>query len=101
MNYRGKPEEVDLGIGLSKVATVNATAISTALFGQRAIPITNTVMLGAISRATNWVRLESLYDSIREQFSGKIRELNVEACRDSSFNGLSLHPDRGKLYQYC
>ena len=81
LNYRGKPDEVDLGVKLSKAATVDATAISTDIFGQRAIPITNTVMLGAISRATNWVRVESLYEVIREQFPGRMGELNVEACR--------------------
>ncbi|KYH36625.1 MAG: pyruvate/ketoisovalerate ferredoxin oxidoreductase subunit gamma [Candidatus Bathyarchaeota archaeon B23] len=80
LNYRGKPEEVNLGVELSKVATIDATAISTDLFGPRAIPITNTVMLGAVSRATRWVKLESLYEAIRRQFPGRIGELNVEAC---------------------
>jgi pyruvate ferredoxin oxidoreductase gamma subunit/2-oxoisovalerate ferredoxin oxidoreductase gamma subunit len=75
------PGEVDLGVGLSKVATVDATGIFTEVFGPRAIPITNTTMLGAVSRVTGWVELESLFDAIMHAFPGRIGELNVEACK--------------------
>lgn len=75
------PEEVDLGVELSKVATVDATGISTEIMGQRAIPITNTTMLGAFSKTTGLVNLESLLDSIMHQFPGRIGELNIEACK--------------------
>lgn len=75
------PGDIDLGVELSTVATVDATAISAELFGKRPIPITNTIMLGAVSRATGWVRFESLEEPIRRMFPGRTGELNIEACR--------------------
>ncbi|MBS7637693.1 2-oxoacid:acceptor oxidoreductase family protein, partial [Candidatus Bathyarchaeota archaeon] len=74
------PNQVDLGVELSKVATVDATAISAEIFGRRPIPITNTIMLGAISRATGWVGLKSLEEPIKRMFPGRTGELNIEAC---------------------
>lgn len=81
VNDERSPGEVDLGVELSKVATVDATGISMEVLGKRAIPITNTTMLGAVSRATGWVELESLFESIRHLFPGRIGELNIEACK--------------------
>ena len=75
------PDEVDLGVDLSKVATVDATGIFTEVFGPRAIPITNTTVLGAVSRATGWVKLDSLFEPIMHLFPGRVGELNVEACK--------------------
>jgi pyruvate ferredoxin oxidoreductase gamma subunit len=47
----------------------------------RAIPITNTTMLGAIAKVTDWVKLESLFEPIRHTFPGRIGEINIEACK--------------------
>jgi len=66
---------------LSKIATIDATQISTEVFGVRAIPIVNTIMMGAIAKATDWVELESLYEPIRHTFPGRVGELNVQACK--------------------
>jgi Pyruvate/2-oxoacid:ferredoxin oxidoreductase gamma subunit len=38
-------------------------------------------MLGAVSRATDWVQIESLFDPIMHLFPGRVGELNVEACK--------------------
>jgi 2-oxoisovalerate ferredoxin oxidoreductase gamma subunit len=67
--------------GNSNVVTVPASEISTEFFGQRAIPITNTIILGAIAKATDWVKLESLFEPIKHTFPGRIGELNVDACK--------------------
>jgi len=80
LNVDKTPEDIDLGVPLSKIATVDATGISTEVFGPRAIPITNTIMLGAVSKATGWVRLESLRGPINHMFPGKMGEINFEAC---------------------
>jgi len=80
LNDEVKPKEVDLGVKLGLVATVDATSLSTEVFGQRAIPIVNTPMLGAISKATGWVKLESLSGPIKHQLPGKLGELNIKAC---------------------
>ncbi|MHA2394893.1 MAG: 2-oxoacid:acceptor oxidoreductase family protein [Promethearchaeota archaeon] len=81
LNDTQSPDKIDLGIELSKVACIDATSISTDLFGVRAIPITNTIMMGAISKVTDWVKLESLFDSITHTFPGRIGEINVKACQ--------------------
>jgi pyruvate ferredoxin oxidoreductase gamma subunit len=76
-----KPSEVDVGVSLSTVATVDATSISSEIFGVRAIPIVNTILMGAIAKATDWVKLDSLFEPIMHTFPGRIGELNVEACK--------------------
>jgi 2-oxoisovalerate ferredoxin oxidoreductase gamma subunit len=81
LNDKRGPEDVDLGVELSRVATVDATGVSIEVLGQRAIPITNTTILGAIAKATDWVERDSLLEPIRHAFPGRIGELNVEACR--------------------
>jgi pyruvate ferredoxin oxidoreductase gamma subunit len=81
VNETKKPDEIDLGVSLSLVATINATQISAEVFGVRAIPIVNTIMMGAIAKATDWVKLESLFEPITHTFPGRIGELNVEACK--------------------
>jgi 2-oxoisovalerate/pyruvate ferredoxin oxidoreductase gamma subunit len=81
LNDEAKPEEIDLGVKLGKVATLDATGISAEVFGIRAIPIVNTPMLGAIAKTTGWVKLESLAEPIRHQLPGKVGELNVKACQ--------------------
>ena len=81
LNDTIKPSEVDVGVGLSTVATVDATTISSEIFGVRAIPIVNTILMGAIAKATDWVKLDSLFEPIMHTFPGRIGELNVEACK--------------------
>lgn len=81
LNDPRPPEEVDLGVRLSKLATVDATGVSIDLFGERAIPITNTAMLGALSRVTSWVKLDSLYEPINKAFPGAIGTRNVKAAQ--------------------
>jgi len=74
-------EAVTKGLKRGGAATVDATSLSTELFGARAIPITNTIMMGAVARATDWVQLGSLYEPIMHAFPGRVGELNVEACK--------------------
>jgi Pyruvate/2-oxoacid:ferredoxin oxidoreductase gamma subunit len=44
-------------------------------------PITNTAMLGAIVKATRMVQLDSLLEVVKERFSGRIQEMNVEIVK--------------------
>ena len=81
LNDTIKPSELDIGIPLGTVATLDATSISTEIFGPRAIPIVNTILMGAIAKATDWVKLENLFEPIMHTFPGRIGELNVEACK--------------------
>jgi 2-oxoacid:acceptor oxidoreductase gamma subunit (pyruvate/2-ketoisovalerate family) len=75
------PRDIDLGVKLGKTATLDATGISAEVFGVRAIPVVNTPMLGAIAKATSWVKLESLAEPIKHQLPGKVGDLNVKACQ--------------------
>jgi len=81
LNDELNPGEIDLGVNLKKVATLDATGISAEVFGVRPIPIVNTPMLGAIAKATGWVKLKSLDEPIMHQLPGKIGELNIKACQ--------------------
>jgi len=80
LNNTELPENVDLGVKLSKIATVDATGVSNELFGPRSIPITNTTMLAAFCKATGWVKLETLFEPIKERFGGRISEANIKAA---------------------
>ncbi len=81
LNDEAKPSDIDLGVELGKTATLDATGISSEVFGVRAIPIVNTPMLGAVAKTTGWVKLDSLTAPILHQLPGKVGELNVRACR--------------------
>jgi 2-oxoacid:acceptor oxidoreductase gamma subunit (pyruvate/2-ketoisovalerate family) len=69
-----------LKIGDTEIWTIDATSLAIKLLGR---PITNTAMLGAIVRATEVVKLESLLKVVKERFSGKIGEVNVELVKDA------------------
>ena len=65
----------------SKIAIVNANAISDQVFGARPIPMTNTVMLGSFSRATEWISLSSIIKAIEHKFDWRLREENIKAVK--------------------
>jgi Pyruvate/2-oxoacid:ferredoxin oxidoreductase gamma subunit len=44
-------------------------------------PITNTAMLGSIVKATGMVQLDSLLEVVKERFSGRIQETNIEVVK--------------------
>jgi 2-oxoacid:acceptor oxidoreductase gamma subunit (pyruvate/2-ketoisovalerate family) len=69
-----------LKISDSEVWTVDATSLAMKLLGR---PITNTAMLGAIVRATEVVKLDSLLKVVNERFSGKIGEMNIELVKEA------------------
>ena len=69
-----------LKIGDTEIWTIDATSLAIKLLGR---PITNTAMLGAIVRATEVVKLDSLLKVVKERFSGKIGEVNVELVKDA------------------
>jgi len=59
------------------LAVVNATAIALELLK---VPIVNTTMLGALVKATDTIKLDSLLEPIEERF-GKLAQRNIEACK--------------------
>ncbi len=60
-----------------RLATVNATKIARELLG---VPITNTTMVGALLKATDVVRLESVVEPLKKRF-GRLAERNINAMK--------------------
>ena len=60
-----------------RLVVVDATRIARELLG---IPIVNTTMLGALLRATGVVKLESLFEPLRQRF-GRLAERNIDAMK--------------------
>lgn len=76
LNTIKNPEEVELGVRLSKVGVVDATKISSDIYGRRPIPITNVIMIGALLATTNLVSLSSVIEAIKHRFKGALAESN-------------------------
>lgn len=65
-----------------KVYCVDATSIAKSLgLVVSGWPVVNTVMLGAFSKATGIVGLDSVIEAVKERFTGRIGELNAEAIK--------------------
>ncbi len=77
VNTTDKPKDVRKKLGLEGTETwvLDATSLALKVLGR---PITNTAMLGAVVRATGVVKLDSLLEVVKERFSGKIGEQNVQ-----------------------
>jgi len=84
VNTQKTPEEIRKQMKLKgrKLYTVNATQIALDTIGR---PIPNTVMLGALLRATNVLDIATLEKNITKKFtkkySSKVAEGNVKAIR--------------------
>lgn len=82
INTNRKPQDFDLGEGV-KVVTCDVTSIAVKYgLGSRAAPIVNTSMLGAFSKATGLVGLESIVQSIRKMVPAKA-DANIQAAREA------------------
>lgn len=93
-----KPVKDRLHERLSAVASVDATSIGLEELGKA---VTNTCMLGAFVRATGWMRLDSVLNTLREYFSGDLLEKNVR-CVERGFEEthiLSIKDFEGASYE--
>jgi 2-oxoacid:acceptor oxidoreductase gamma subunit (pyruvate/2-ketoisovalerate family)/2-oxoacid:acceptor oxidoreductase delta subunit (pyruvate/2-ketoisovalerate family) len=81
INSREIPEDIDLGREIT-TAAVDATSVALEILKA---PITNTSILGALAKATEVVRIESLEEAIKRRFGeklgAKIGERNALAAR--------------------
>ena len=79
INTRKKPSEIDLA-GY-RVATVDATGIALELgLLVVGLPVVNTAMVGAFAKATGEIKIESVIESIKEEWRGAIGEKNAKAA---------------------
>ena len=78
VNTKKQPEQIKQEFSINwSLATVDATTIARELLG---VPIVNTSMVGALLRATGVVRLESLFEPLRQRF-GRLAERNINAMK--------------------
>jgi pyruvate ferredoxin oxidoreductase gamma subunit len=72
------PDGIKLEAGAKwSLATVDATKIARELLG---VPIVNTAMIGALLKANEVVKLESLVEPLKERF-GRLAERNISAMQ--------------------
>ena len=78
INTTKQAEQIRQEFGICwSLATVDATKIARELLG---VPITNTTMIGAVIRATEVVKLESLVEPLGHRF-GRLAERNANAMK--------------------
>lgn len=78
VNTKKPPEQISEEFSITwSLATVDATKIARELLG---VPIVNTSMIGALLKATSVVKLESLFEPLRQRF-GRLAERNIEAMK--------------------
>jgi len=79
INTRKNPKEMN--IKGHRVATVDATGIALELeLLVAGLPVLNTPMLGAFAKATEEVKLESVLEVIKQEWSGAAGEKNAKAA---------------------
>ena len=62
------------------VWTVSATDLAMRILGR---PITNTAMLGAVARATEVVKMESIEKAVKDRFPGPLAEKNIGVIKEA------------------
>jgi len=78
VNTKKQAEQIRQEFGINwRLATIDATSIAREILG---VPITNTTMVGALLRATEFVKLESLFEPLRHRF-GRLAERNIKAMQ--------------------
>ncbi|UCD44593.1 MAG: 2-oxoacid:acceptor oxidoreductase family protein [Candidatus Bathyarchaeota archaeon] len=66
-------------VRLSKLGVVDAMGIAERVLGR---PIPNTAILGALSKVTGVLKLESVNWAIRRRFADRLAEVNIEAAKE-------------------
>ena len=62
------------------VWTVSATDLAMRILGR---PITNTAMLGAVARATDVVKMDSIEKAVKDRFPGPLAEKNIGVIKEA------------------
>jgi 2-oxoacid:acceptor oxidoreductase gamma subunit (pyruvate/2-ketoisovalerate family) len=75
-----KKLEEELKMTAGTVWTVDATEMAMRILGR---PITNTAMLGAVVRATEVVKMESIETAVKERFQGPLAEKNIGVIKEA------------------
>jgi len=76
INSASEPSDIEVPESVGVVAAVDATALAIAVLGT---PITNTAMLGALVKATEWIELGDVKSKVREYWGAKNEQVVQEA----------------------
>ncbi len=83
VNTAKKPMELGSTLDFPHIATVDATTIALKHhLGSQAAPIVNTAILGAFSKLSGMVKIETVMDAIRQMAPVK-QEENAQAAKDA------------------
>ena len=84
VNSPRPPKDIKLK-AKAKISTVDATKIALDVgIVVAGIPVVNTIMLGAVARATNIVKIDNVKQAIKQGLAGlpdKVIKINVEASQ--------------------
>ncbi|MCP8307458.1 MAG: 2-oxoacid:acceptor oxidoreductase family protein [archaeon] len=83
INSKFSPKELKKSFSNFRISAVDATSIALQRLG---VPITNTVMLGALVKATKIVELSNVEKVVLERFN----QINVEAVREAFDKTITL-----------
>jgi len=78
LNTSKSPDEINLGVKLSKVVTVDATTIALEVLR---VPITNTAILGAFAGGTGLLKLDSVIEGVKHVLPERLWARNIEAVK--------------------
>ena len=80
INTTKTPDQIRQEFGFDfRIATIDATGIAKEILG---VPITNTTMVGALIKANNVVKLDSMVEPLNQRF-GRLAEKNLNAMKKS------------------
>jgi 2-oxoacid:acceptor oxidoreductase gamma subunit (pyruvate/2-ketoisovalerate family) len=82
VNTPKEPKQIkeELKMTEGTVWTVSATDLAMRILGR---PITNTAMLGAVARATEVVKMESIEKAVKDRFPGPLAEKNIGIIKEA------------------
>ena len=81
LNAHSNQSNLDFGVQMLKIGTVDANRIADTIFGSMAIPFTNFAMLGAFAATTGWVSLPSIIEASYSKFTGNTAKNNEKALK--------------------
>ena len=80
LNSAKKASEINGIPNYVKLITVPATDIAVRNVGR---PIPNAVLLGSFAAVTKSIKIDSVYEAIRQKFKGEMCEKNIAAAREA------------------
>jgi pyruvate ferredoxin oxidoreductase gamma subunit/2-oxoisovalerate ferredoxin oxidoreductase gamma subunit len=95
LNTKRDPREVDLGVRLSKIGTIDASKIAEIIYGFQTISFTNYIMVGAFAALTGWVKLPHVIEAIGDAYEPGMAERNQRAAQQG-FTKVRVHEGKGR-----